>query len=179
MLFNFGTSKFGECNIDLFASEKPNYLQVCFTRWKGWWYSYAFSMSWNSEEQAWIKPPVSLIDKVVNKIVVDKARALVVTPYLGQKPWFERLLRLCHEQPVAVDIQSNLYVPRSLANFQDMQRTPWRWMLMWPVSARQDAYRVVVNSNVTTWERYMLGSHGIVPSKKLLKVLIDKCFTSE
>ena len=175
MLFNFGCSIFGECSIEVFAFESANVLaRSASLDGKGCGSSCALSISWANEEQVWVNTPVMFIDQVVDKVKVDKARALVVTPYVGRTPWFERLLRLCHEQPVAVDIHSNLYVPGSLANFQDTSKTPWRLMLLWPISARQDAHRVVVNGNVATWERYKLGSHGIFPSKNWLRVLIDK-----
>ena len=108
MLFNFGCSIFGECSIEVFAFESAIVLQgLTSLDGKGCGSSCALSISWANEEQVWVNTPVMFIDQVADKIEGRQSMCSCSDALRGRTPWFERLLRLCHEQPVAVDIHSN------------------------------------------------------------------------
>ena len=54
----------------------------------------AFQKGWNYEVQGalWWNPPFSRLDDVVDKIVSDKARGILIAPYWPQEAWYQTAL---------------------------------------------------------------------------------------
>lgn len=82
-------SKFGEPEIDLFASRINNKCKR-YISWKRDPYAYdidAFTVDWN-KFFFYAFPPFSLILKVLQKIRNDNATGILVVPFWPSQPWF-------------------------------------------------------------------------------------------
>ena len=154
-IFEICLKEFGVCSIDLFADGNNHKIET--------YKNIADSLSycWTKEKLAWINSPWDLLQEVVEKIEFDRARAIVVTPYMKSAPWYKKLLTLCYAQPVCVEIQSNLDIPKSLANSKYERVTPWNVMIMWPVSARLGVQTVVIDPKLTKWKWFVTSGNGI------------------
>jgi hypothetical protein len=86
---------FGLPHIDLFASRR-NAKCDTFVTWKNdpdAWAIDAFTISWKNTF-FYAFPPFSLITKVMQKIIKEKAEGIVVVPYWPCQPWFPIFHRL-------------------------------------------------------------------------------------
>lgn len=87
--FNKIVSNFGLPDIDLFATS----LNTKCRRFVSWFpdrnaYAVdAFTICWN-ELFFYAFPPFSLILRVLNKVILDKAEGILVIPYWNTQPWF-------------------------------------------------------------------------------------------
>jgi hypothetical protein len=61
----------------------------------------AFTLCW-TDLNFYAFPPFSLVDKVCQKIIADKAEGFVVAPYWTTQSWFPQLMRLCREPPYLI-----------------------------------------------------------------------------
>lgn len=87
-------STFPELNIDVFASRLNNQLDT-YCSWKpdpGCTYVDAFSINW-SNFNFFAFPPFSLIPKCVQKIIQDKAKAILLIPLWPTQTWFPLVLQ--------------------------------------------------------------------------------------
>jgi hypothetical protein len=83
---------FGTPDIDLFASRINNKLDT-FVAWRHEPYAWkvdAMSIDWSTNHM-YMFPPFSLITKVVQKIIHDRARATLVVPNWPGQPWYGRI----------------------------------------------------------------------------------------
>ena len=75
-----------EPSLDAFASKEnrrfPRYWDVD---------TNAFSKDWSQEGLLWMNPPFETLEEVVDKIVGDQARAIVVVPEWPHRRWWKRL----------------------------------------------------------------------------------------
>ena len=126
----------------------------------------AFSFCWNTERQLWINPPFNLIQQVVDKIKLDKACAILVTPCYKDATWFDELLLLSQSQPFRVDGSEHLFFPLSRDNEKGIGCTPWESTIMWHITARIGSQYVKVSRDVTTWGEISVSKNGIVELKK-------------
>lgn len=84
--------------IDLFASRHTNKCQ----RFVSWFPDVgseavdAFTIDWSNNFYAF--PPVSLLNRVINKILNDKVEGIVVAPYWPSQAWFPRFLDMTRSQ---------------------------------------------------------------------------------
>lgn len=86
---------FGEPNIDLFAS-RINAKCTKYISWKRDPFAYdidAFTINWQ-KHNFYAFPPFSLILKVLNKIISDRACGIVVVPYWPSQPWYPLFMSL-------------------------------------------------------------------------------------
>lgn len=90
----------------------------------------ALSHHWGHEASFW-NPPLKLLSLVVEKIFVEKARGLLVTPWWPAQPWCGRLLRTF--QPRILEA-SEVYVPPAWAP-STMPPPPWR-VAVWEIKPR-------------------------------------------
>lgn len=103
------TFKLGYPEIDLFAS-RLNAKCRKYVSWKRDSYTYevdAFTMKW-SPFFFYAFPPFSLILKVLNKIISDKATGIVVVPIWPSQPWYPLFLSLCTCDVVILKPHENL-----------------------------------------------------------------------
>jgi hypothetical protein len=91
---------FGSPDIDLFASR----LNKKVTRFYSWIPDPdsvgvdAFAYSWR-DDLGYAFPPFALIGRVLQKIVQDRAKVILVAPYWPTKSWFTALGAMIVEQP--------------------------------------------------------------------------------
>ena len=93
--------KYGQPSIDMFASRLNNKC-VRYVAWQPDPFAEAvdaFSLDWGKEELIYIFPPFCIIHKVLQKIDLDKANAIVIVPYWTTQPWWGKLLRLLTDVP--------------------------------------------------------------------------------
>ena len=86
---------FGTPSVDLFASRVNKKCDkfVSYRPEPLAWRVDAFSFEW-SNDFFFIFPPFSLVSRVLQKVVADNTRALLVVPQWPSQPWFGRLKRL-------------------------------------------------------------------------------------
>ncbi|XP_068094587.1 uncharacterized protein [Hyperolius riggenbachi] len=92
--------KWGSPDIDLFASKHNNKCpQFCsLSREDNSKVIDAFSIKWEFP-LVYAFPPITVIPKVLNKIMQEKVRAILITPFWPKRPWFSLLKRLAVEDP--------------------------------------------------------------------------------
>lgn len=91
--------KFGQPKLDLFAS-RSNAKCKCYVSWKrdpDAWAIDAFTLSW-SELDFYAFPPFSMILKMLQKIIHDKAEGIVVVPHWPSQPWYPLFMKLVHSE---------------------------------------------------------------------------------
>ncbi|RVE44042.1 hypothetical protein evm_011340 [Chilo suppressalis] len=89
------TLQLGIPEIDLFAS-RCNAKCFTFVTWKAdpdAWAVDAFTISWH-DKFFYAFPPFSLITKVMQKVINDKAEGIVVVPYWPTQAWFPLFQKL-------------------------------------------------------------------------------------
>jgi hypothetical protein len=94
-VFSQITKKFGTPKFDLFASSQ-NYKCNRYASWKLDPYSEivdAFTFSWH-DINFYAFPPFSLVSKVLEKIISDKAKGIVVVPHWPSQAWYPLWSRL-------------------------------------------------------------------------------------
>lgn len=100
---------FGVPEVDLFAS-RSNAKCHTFVSWKNdpdAWVVDAFTISW-SKLFFYAFPPFSLILKMLQKIISEKAKGIVVVPYWPTQPWFPLLCKLAISEPLFFGPNVNL-----------------------------------------------------------------------
>lgn len=102
-------NKFGEPKIDLFAS-RLNKKCLKFVSWIRDPEAYrvdAFTLNW-SEFDFYAFPPFSLILRVLQKIINDKAEGIVVIPLWVSQPWYPVFKSLLLSKPIIFEPKSTL-----------------------------------------------------------------------
>lgn len=100
---------FGTPSIDLFASR---HISKC-SRFISWHRDPeavtidAFTVSW-SKEFGYAFPPFSLIPKVLQKAIADKAKMILVVPFWPAQPWFPVFSSLLIAEPLMLHPNHNL-----------------------------------------------------------------------
>lgn len=109
VIFKKLVKRFGECNIDLFAS-RLNYQCKPFCAWgldPEAEYVDAFTFPWTFT-RIYVFPPFSVLGKVLKKIQRDQCQAIVVAPLWPTQPWFTTLLEMVIDYPVLLPLKDNL-----------------------------------------------------------------------
>ena len=114
--------KVGEPTIDLFADQE---LHMC-PRWFGHGGEHlnSFEMDWGREELGWCNPPFSRLQEVVQKIVDDRAKVILIMPHWTSNQWFHDI------QPY---VQRKYFYKKGTLFFE--QRAGLVGGLPWPVWA--------------------------------------------
>ena len=100
---------FGKLEIDLFASR----INTKCSKYVAWRrdpqavFIDAFSRSW-TDLYSYIFPPFSLIDRVLQKIRMEEASAVVIVPLWPTQPWFATFLNLLDRHPIALPMSAKL-----------------------------------------------------------------------
>lgn len=100
---------FGKPDIDLFAS-RCNTKCKTYISWKhdpNAWAIDAFTVSW-ANMFFYAFPPFSLILKMLQKVIFDRANGVVVVPYWPTQPWYPVLQKLIVSKPIYFQPQPNL-----------------------------------------------------------------------
>lgn len=94
-LFNWLVEQWGRPEIDLFASRLNCQLDA-YVSWKPDPFAVAidaFSITW--DKYGYIFPPFSLISKILQKVIEDETKKLImIVPFWTTQPWFPKLTRM-------------------------------------------------------------------------------------
>lgn len=115
-IFETITKKFDMPDVDLFAT-RVNRKCDKFVSWHsdpGCFAVDAFTLDW-SKFRFYAFPPFSLMLKVLQKIINDKAEGIVVAPYWVTQPWYPLFTSLLSENPLFFTPRNDLlfYFDRS------------------------------------------------------------------
>lgn len=140
--------KFGNPEFDLFASIQN---QKCkrYASWKSDPHSEvvdAFTFSWKNL-YFYAFPPFSLISKVVQKIIADKAEGILVVPYWRSQPWYPWWSRLIISKKLFLAPINTFCVPLSEHTTRYMQTLSW-WLR---------GYQAIVDRTWSTYQKSRLG----------------------
>ncbi|KFH68194.1 hypothetical protein MVEG_06923 [Podila verticillata NRRL 6337] len=95
-------STWGPHSVDLFAmaenAKVPRYVSWLHeeTAWK----QDAFSCSWKDLGRAYICPPWSLLNRVLEKIRIDRVQATVITPQWPAMIWYPTIRAMSTNEPI-------------------------------------------------------------------------------
>lgn len=67
----------------------------------------AFTVSWSSLD-FYAFPPFNLMGKVLQKVISDKARGIVIAPNWPTQSWFPLFMSLCETKPIIIEPSSDL-----------------------------------------------------------------------
>lgn len=101
LVFQNIISTFGQPEIDLFASS----LNAKCTKFVSWWggsgsiAADAFTIDWK-DYFFYAFPPFSVILRVLQKIMVDKAKGILVVPLWTSQPWYPLFCSLLESKPL-------------------------------------------------------------------------------
>ncbi len=102
-------------NIDLFAT-RLNAQFPCFISFKpdpGAMAVDAFTLDW-AKYQFYAFPPFSIISKVLQKVMSDKAEGICVFPQWPTLPWYPQAKKLVCRDPIILTSQRSLHLPNHL-----------------------------------------------------------------
>ena len=102
--------------IDLFASRINSQVKlfVSFHPDTEAMHVNAFSLNWH-KLKFYAFPPFSLMGKVLQKVVLDRASGIVVAPYWKNQPWFNLLMDYSHDFIIIPSSADLLYLPSNRA----------------------------------------------------------------
>ena len=91
-LFDWLDSMWGPHSIDCFASSRTKQMSRFCSRWwnPGCSGIDAFTVNW-SGERVWLVPPMYLIGRVVDMLIVSKCHGTLVVPEWQSAPWWPKL----------------------------------------------------------------------------------------
>ena len=98
--------RFGCPDIDMFASRLNNQVST-YCAWQpdpGAIAIDAFSLEWDSFQLIYCFPPFSLTAKVLQKVTMDKAQAIIVVPKWPTQPWYSRLQDMLTHRPLQIPV---------------------------------------------------------------------------
>ena len=104
--FNKTCRSWGKLSIDMFAS-RLNYQITPYCAWQPDPHAFAidcFLLDWSHWSLIYAFPPFSLVNRVLQKIVLDQAEAVLVVPNWKTQPWFPRLQHLMIAPPIALPV---------------------------------------------------------------------------
>lgn len=113
--FNKLVDKWGQPAVDMFAS-RLNYKVRNYVAWKpdpSVSAIDAFTIDWANYDLIYCFPPFSLIGKVLQKIQVCQATAIVVVPRWRTQFWYPKLMKMLLQAPVQIPVTpSTLTLPQ-------------------------------------------------------------------
>jgi hypothetical protein len=124
-------------SMDLFASVENKQVDKFCTE-------DAFQLNWGTlTDILWINPPFNIIDKVVNKLLLDSflGTALIVTPKVPSAPWFPKLLACMIGVPFELPSSPDVFLPVSSYHKRGVGQPPfdclvWHFCVRKPRSVR-------------------------------------------
>jgi hypothetical protein len=132
--------------VDLFASKLNHQLPVYCSLNKD-----PAALAWDALSIPWINmaayafPPISLISRVLQKIVESNCTLLLIAPFWLRQQWFHSLTQLMVDYPIMLpQSQDLLRMPGSKARFHDIEHLQLTaWTLSSNVSRRKDFLRAL------------------------------------
>ncbi len=101
-------SRFGEAQVDLFASRVSSHCQLYFSLTEGPLGTDALAHSWPRALCKYAFPPVSLLAQTLCKVREDEEQVLLVAPYWPTWTWFPELILLATAPPWRIPLRKDL-----------------------------------------------------------------------
>ena len=110
-VFSTIVAELGYPEVDLFATSSNAKCEtyVSWFREPGAWKVDAFTVSW-SNLNFYAFPPFSLITRVLQKIMTDKATGIVVVPLWEGQVWYPLFMHLCTSNPLTFGPNDSLLI---------------------------------------------------------------------
>ncbi len=137
-------SRFGEAQVDLFASPESSHCQLYFSLTEGPLGTDALAHSWPRALRKYAFPPVSLPAQTLCKLREDEEQVLLVVPHWPTRTWFPELISLATTPPWRIPLRKEL-LPQELGTIWHPCPDLWNrhvWLLdrtrqTWVVYHRQ------------------------------------------
>ena len=104
--------RFGEAQIDLFASPETAHCQLFYSLTGGTLGTDALAISWPRGLRKYAFPPVSLLAQLLCKVREDEEQVLLVAPYWPTRTWFSDLTLLATAPPWPIPLRKDLLTQR-------------------------------------------------------------------
>ncbi len=101
-------SRFGEAQVDLFASPESSHCQLYFSLTEGPLGTDALAHSWPRALRKYAFPPVSLLAQTLCKLREDEEQVLLVAPHWPTRTWFPELISLATVPPWRIPLSKDL-----------------------------------------------------------------------
>ncbi len=101
-------SRFGEAQVDLFASPKSSHCQLYFSLTEGPLGTDALAHSWTRALHNYAYPLVSLLAQTLCKLREDEEQVLLVAPHWPNRTWFPELISLATAPPWRIPLRKDL-----------------------------------------------------------------------
>ncbi len=101
-------SRFGEAQVDLFASPESSHCQLYFSLTEGPLGTDALAHSWPRALRKYAFPPVSLLAQTLCKLREDEEQVLLVAPHWPTRTWFPELISLATVPPWRIPLRKDL-----------------------------------------------------------------------
>ncbi len=101
-------SRFGEAQVDLFASPESSHCQLYFSLTEGPLGTDALAHSWPRALRKYAFPPVSLLAQTLCKLWEDEEQVLLVVPHWPTRTWFPELISLTTAPPWRIPLRKDL-----------------------------------------------------------------------
>ncbi len=101
-------SRFGEAQVDLFASPESSHCQLYFSLTEGPLGTDALAYSWHRALRKYAFPPVSLLAQTLCKLREDEEQVLLVAPHWPTRTWFPELISLKTAPPWRIPLRKDL-----------------------------------------------------------------------
>ncbi len=101
-------SRFGEAQVDLFASPESSHCQLYFSLTEGPFGTDALAHSWPRALRKYAFPPVSLLAQTLCKLREDEEQVLLVAPHWPTRTWFPELISLATAPPWRIPLRQDL-----------------------------------------------------------------------
>ncbi len=103
-------SRFGEAQVDLFASHKSSHCQLYYSLTESPLDTDTLAHSWPRALRKYA--PVSLLAQTLCKVREDKEQVLLVAPYWPTRTWFSELMLLVTAHPWRIPLRKDLLSQR-------------------------------------------------------------------
>ncbi len=101
-------SRFGEAQVDLFASPESSHCQLYFSLTEGPLGTDALAHSWPRALRKYAFPPVSLLAQTLCKLREDEEQVLLVALHWPIRTWFPELISLATVPPWRIPLRKDL-----------------------------------------------------------------------
>ncbi len=101
-------SRFGEAQVDLFASPESPHCQLYFSLTEGPLGTDALAHSWPRALRKYAFSPVSLLAQTLCKLREDEEQVLLVAPHWPTRTWFPELISLATAPPWRIPLRKEL-----------------------------------------------------------------------
>ncbi|XP_070541334.1 uncharacterized protein [Ptychodera flava] len=176
---------FYQPEIDLFASRITKQLPQ-FVSWKRSPQAFAvnaFTLRWTGKS-IYMFPPPPLISRCLQKLRIDQARAIVITPVWPQSPWYPLLLQMSCQKPLLLPRHKNLLIEPHTGKPPRINLMPLAaWLLSgnttetWEFQKQQQKYYSKLSaeghlSNMTSSGENMLA--GVINRKQIQFLVLSQ-----